>query len=412
MKLKKKLANKQVLVFLTILGPGIIAASAGNDAGGITTYAMVGAELQYKMLWAIFLMTFSLIIVQEMAARMGAVTGKGLSDLIREQFGVKSTFFAMLTLFTANVAVTTSEFAGIAASLELFNISKYVSVPVMALIIWLLVLKGTYQTVEKVFIAFSMLLLSYIVAGFMAKPDWSEVARHTFMPTVEWNSNFLTLFVGTVGTTIAPWMQFYLQSSIADKGITIKNYSYERIDTILGAIVADVIAFFIILSTASALYPHGITIESAKDAALALKPFVGTYAPIVFGIGLFGASVMAAAILPLSTSYAICEAFGWESGLDNKFEDAPVFFILYTVLIVIGACIVLFSSQLLVHIMLIAQVINGILVPVILIYMLKLTNNRRLMGEYVNSAIYNTIAWITVIFTIALTVLMFVFMFQ
>jgi Mn2+/Fe2+ NRAMP family transporter len=373
---------------------------------------MVGAELQYKMLWAIFLMTFSLIIVQEMAARMGAVTGKGLSDLIREQFGVKSTFFAMLTLFIANVAVTTSEFAGIAASLELFNISKYVSVPVMALIIWLLVLKGTYQTVEKVFIAFSMLLLSYIVAGFMAKPDWSEVARHTFMPTVEWNSNFLTLFVGTVGTTIAPWMQFYLQSSIADKGITIKNYSYERIDTILGAIVADVIAFFIILSTASALYPHGITIESAKDAALALKPFVGTYAPIVFGIGLFGASVMAAAILPLSTSYAICEAFGWESGLDNKFEDAPVFFILYTVLIIIGACIVLFSSQLLVHIMLIAQVINGILVPVILIYMLKLTNNRRLMGEYVNSAIYNIIAWVTVIFTIALTVLMFVFMFR
>ncbi|MDK2903734.1 MAG: hypothetical protein PWQ93_1653 [Clostridiales bacterium] len=412
MRLKKKLANKQVLVFLTILGPGIIAASAGNDAGGITTYAMVGAELQYKMLWAIFLMTFSLIIVQEMAARMGAVTGKGLSDLIREQFGVKSTFFAMLTLFTANVAVTTSEFAGIAASLELFNISKYVSVPVMALIIWLLVLKGTYQTVEKVFIAFSMLLLSYIVAGFMAKPDWSEVARHTFMPTVEWNSNFLTLFVGTVGTTIAPWMQFYLQSSIADKGITIKNYSYERIDTILGAIVADVIAFFIILSTASALYPHGITIESAKDAALALKPFVGTYAPIVFGIGLFGASVMAAAILPLSTSYAICEAFGWESGLDNKFEDAPVFFILYTALIIIGSCIVLFSSQLLVHIMLIAQVINGILVPVILIYMLKLTNNRRLMGEYVNSAIYNTIAWVTVIFTIALTVLMFVFMFR
>jgi Mn2+/Fe2+ NRAMP family transporter len=412
MKLKKKLANKQVLVFLTILGPGIIAASAGNDAGGITTYAMVGAELQYKMLWAIFLMTFSLIIVQEMAARMGAVTGKGLSDLIREQFGVKSTFFAMLTLFIANVAVTTSEFAGIAASLELFNISKYVSVPVMALIIWLLVLKGTYQTVEKVFIAFSMLLLSYIVAGFMAKPDWSEVARHTFMPTVEWNSNFLTLFVGTVGTTIAPWMQFYLQSSIADKGITIKNYSYERIDTILGAIVADVIAFFIILSTASALYPHGITIESAKDAALALKPFVGTYAPIVFGIGLFGASVMAAAILPLSTSYAICEAFGWESGLDNKFEDAPVFFILYTALIIIGSCIVLFSSQLLVHIMLIAQVINGILVPVILIYMLKLTNNRRLMGEYVNSAIYNTIAWVTVIFTIALTVLMFVFMFR
>jgi NRAMP (natural resistance-associated macrophage protein)-like metal ion transporter len=373
---------------------------------------MVGAELQYKMLWAIFLMTFSLIIVQEMAARMGAVTGKGLSDLIREQFGVKSTFFAMLTLFIANVAVTTSEFAGIAASLELFNISKYVSVPVMALIIWLLVLKGTYQTVEKVFIAFSMLLLSYIVAGFMAKPDWSEVARHTFMPTVEWNSNFLTLFVGTVGTTIAPWMQFYLQSSIADKGITIKNYSYERIDTILGAIVADVIAFFIILSTASALYPHGITIESAKDAALALKPFVGTYAPIVFGIGLFGASVMAAAILPLSTSYAICEAFGWESGLDNKFEDAPVFFILYTALIIIGSCIVLFSSQLLVHIMLIAQVINGILVPVILIYMLKLTNNRRLMGEYVNSAIYNTIAWVTVIFTIALTVLMFVFMFR
>lgn len=412
MKLKKKLTNKQVLVFLTILGPGIIAASAGNDAGGITTYAMVGAELQYKMLWAIFLMTFSLIIVQEMAARMGAVTGKGLSDLIREQFGVKSTFFAMLTLFIANIAVTTSEFAGIAASLELFNISKYVSVPVMALIIWLLVLKGTYQTVEKVFMAFSMLLLSYIVAGFMAKPDWSEVVRHTFMPTVEWNSNFLTLFVGTVGTTIAPWMQFYLQSSIADKGITIKNYSYERIDTILGAIVADVIAFFIILSTASALYPHGITIESAKDAALALKPFVGTYAPIVFGIGLFGASVMAAAILPLSTSYAICEAFGWESGLDNKFEDAPVFFILYTALIIIGSCIVLFSSQLLVHIMLIAQVINGILVPVILIYMLKLTNNRRLMGEYVNSAIYNTIAWVTVIFTIALTVLMFVFMFR
>jgi len=298
-KKKNKSFIKQLIIFLSVLGPGIISAAAGDDAGGIATYATVGAELQYKMLWAIFLMTFSLVIVQEMAASMGAVTGKGLSDLIREQFGVKSTFFAMLTLFIANIAVTASEFAGIAASLELLNISKYISIPIMAVIIWLLVIKGSYKIVERVFIGFSILLLSYIVAGFMAKPDWGQVLHYTFTPTIEFNSRYLTLFVGTVGTTIAPWIQFYLQSSIVDKGITIKNYSYERIDAILGAIIADIIAFFIILSTASTLYPHGITIESAKDAALALKPFAGDYAPLIFGLGLFGVSVMSAAILPL-----------------------------------------------------------------------------------------------------------------
>ncbi|TZE82796.1 Nramp family divalent metal transporter [Calorimonas adulescens] len=400
---------KNILTFLSIIGPGLVAAAAGDDAGGIATYATVGSAYGYKMLWGLLFMTFSLAVAQEMCSRMGTVTGKGLSALIREQFGVRWTFLAMLALLIANITIIISEFAGIAASMELFGISKYISVPIMAIIIWFIVIRGNYTSVEKFFLSLSLALFTYIITAFIVKPDWNIVLHDTFVPSFEWDRDFIQLFIGMVGTTIAPWMQFFLQSSIVDKGITIKHYKYERLDVYTGAIMADFIAFFIIVTTAATLNTHGISINTAADAAIALRPLAGKYATFLFGIGLFGASVMAASVLPLSTSYVICEAFGWESGLDNKFSEAPIFYSLYTILIIIGAGVITLFSVNLIEVMLVSQVINGILVPIILIFIIKLANNKELMGEYVNSKTFNIIAWITAVFIIILTVLLLLF---
>ena len=422
MKFMKNPKIKNVLLFLSVLGPGLITSSADNDAGGIATYASVGAAYGYKLLWGLILITISLAIVQEMCSRMGVVTGKGLSDLIREHFGVKMTLFAMVTLLIANVTTTIADFAGIAASSELIGTFtsfglpegfpiKYIIVPVMAVLLWLLVIKGSYKIVEKAFLVITLVFVAYVVSGIAAKPDWGMVVQNTFIPTFEWrDSKFILLFIATIGTTITPWMQFFLQSSVVDKGIDIKKYKYVRTEVLFGAFVTDFVSFFIIVSTAAAIYyqvgPRDI--QTASDAAAALRPLAGNYASILFAVGLFGASVLAASVLPLSTSYAICEAFGWESGIDKKWSEAKIFYGLYTALIIIGTVVVLLPDINLIKIMLISQEVNGILIPVILIYILKLINNKELMGEYVNTRTFNIIAWTTVIFIIALTVLLLV----
>ncbi len=407
---------RNIMLFLSVLGPGLITANADNDAGGIATYAQVGAAYGYKLLWSLILITISLGIVQEMCSRMGAVTGKGLSDLIREQFGVKLTLFAMVTLLIANITNIIADFAGIAASADLLlpgNImgipAKFIVVPLVAFFLWMLIIKGNYKQVEKAFLLLTLVFISYVISGVALKPDWGLILKSTFVPTFDFkDSKFILLFIGTIGTTITPWMQFFLQSSVVDKGINIKNYKYEKAEVLFGAFITDFISFFIIVSTAAVIYyrvgPREI--QTAGDAAIALKPLAGNYASLLFAVGLFGASVLAASVLPLSTSYAICEAFGWESGIDKKWNEAPVFFGLYTALIAAGAGIVLLPKINLIKIMLISQEVNGILLPVILVYMLKLINNKELMGEYVNSKGYNIVAWTTVIFVIALTLLL------
>lgn len=398
----------KLLLLLSIIGPGLVTANADNDAGGIATYASVGASFGYTMLWGLFLITISLAVIQEMCARMGVVTGKGLSALIRESFGVKMTFFAMIILFFANFSTTIAEFAGIAASLELFGIVKYISVPIFAFLVWLVITRGSYKKAERAFLILSLVYFTYIIAGFIVKPDWNQVIKNTFIPSFRWEQNFVFLFIAMIGTTITPWMQFYLQASVVDKGINIKHYRYVMVDVFTGAFITDFVAFFIIITTAATLYKAGISIQTASDAAMALKPLAGEYASQLFAIGLFGASLLGAHILPLSTAYAVTEAFGFENGLDKKFSEASVFYGLIAFLIITGSAIVLIPGLPLVRIMLISQEINGILLPVILIYMLKLTNDKEIMGEYVNSGFFNVIAWITVVFIIILTVILLV----
>lgn len=406
--MKKILSNrfKKILFIMTIIGPGLITVNAGNDAGGITTYASVGASYGYKMLWGLLLITFSLAVIQEMNARMAVVTGKGLSDLIREKFGVKLTFFAMTILLIANMGVVFGDFAGIAASLELFNISKYISIPIVSVGIWFLVTKGSYNKVENIFLLFTFVFFTYIISAFLTKPDWSYVARSMASPTIELNTGFLLTFIGMIGTTITPYMQFYLQSSIVDKKISISEYKYEKIDVYLGAFWGNAVAFFIIVCTAATLYKAGITITSAEEAAMALKPLAGEWAFILFGGGLFGASVLATAVIPLSTSYAICEAFGWESGVDNDYKDAPAFFGIYTGIIILGALFVLMPGISLIKIILVSQQIAGILSPIILTFMIILINDKRIMGEHVNNKTQNIISWATVIFIITLSIIL------
>lgn len=393
-------------MFLLILGPGLIAAIAGNDAGGTATYSIVGAKYGYHMLWMLILVGVSLIVIQEMCARMGVVTGKGLSDLIREEFGVRWTFFAMAILLVANIAVTISEFAGIAASLEIFGITRYISVPTMVMLIWFLMTRGSYKGVERIFIAMCFIYVSYIFSGIMAKPDWGLALRSTVTPSFSFDVNFILIAIAMVGTTVTPWMQFYLQSSVVEKGIKIKQYKYQRWDVILGSIIAVVIAFFIVVACAAVLYPRGIVIHEAKEAAMALRPFAGNYAYLLFALGLFASSTLGASILPLSSSYAICEAFGWENGISKKFDEAPIFYTLYTLLIVIGGGVVLLPNMHLISIMLFSQTANGILFPFILIFMLLLVNKKRLMGEYVNSKFNNIVAGATALVLILLTVIL------
>lgn len=407
-KIKSK-KIKKLFMILSIIGPGLITVNAGNDAGGVTTYAVVGASFGYSMLFGLLIITISLAVIQEMNARMAVVTGKGLADLIREEFGVKLTFFAMLILFIANFGVCAGDFAGIAASLELFGISKYISLPVVSIIIYLVVMKGNYSSTEKVFLSFTVIFFTYIITCFILKPDWPYIIKQCFVPQINFSKAYFITFVGMIGTTITPYMQFYLQSTIVDKGIGIEDYKYEKLDVYLGAVWGNLVSFFIIVCCAAALYKAGITINSAKDAALALKPLAGNYASVLFGIGLFGASTLGASIIPLSTTYAVCEAFGFERGIDNSFIEAPAFFGIFLSMIILSLIVVLLPNISLVKIMLFTQQVAGILCPVILIFMVVLTNKKRVMGKYINNKAQNVIIWCTVAFIIAMSLMIIVY---
>lgn len=397
-----------IFFWLAIIGPGIITANVDNDAGGITTYSLAGALYGYSLLWTLIPITLALIVVQEMVARMGTVTGKGLADLIREKFGVKTTFYLMMGVLIANLANTVGEFAGVAAAGEVFGISKYISVPLCALLVWWLVAKGTYKTVEKVFLTACVFYVAYIISGVMEKPPWTEVLQITVTPSFSFQPSYITMVIGIVGTTIAPWMQFYLQSSIVEKGIGVKDYKYSRLDVVIGCFVTDIVAWFIIVACAATLFQHHIQIETAKDAAIALRPLAGKYAASLFAFGLFNASVFAASFLPLSTAYSICEGMGLESGVNKAPAEAPWFYGLYFGLIFLGAGIVLFPNAPLIMMMYLSQVANGILLPFVLIYIQLLINDRRLMGNFVNSRWYNITAWITTWVMVGLTIMLVV----
>jgi Mn2+/Fe2+ NRAMP family transporter len=389
----------RILIFFAVVGPGFITANVDNDAGGIWTYSSAGAQFGHTLLWSLIPITIALIVVQEICARMGAVTGKGLSDLIREEFGLRITFFMMLGILIVNFGNIFAEFAGIAGSLELFGLSKNITVPLCAVIVWLIVVKGQYKSVEKVFLAASFFYLTYIFAGILAKPAWKDALIATVVPPPKHQllqRDYLFMFIATVGTTIAPWMQFYLQSSIVEKGVTRRQYKTSRLDVITGCIFTDIVAWFIIVACAATLYVHGYhKIADAKDAAQALHPLAGDYAYILFAMGLFNASLFAASILPLSTAYTVCEGLGFESGVGKRFSEAPVFYWLYTILIAAGAGVILIPNLPLVRISILSQVVNGIAIPVVLVFMLLLVNKKELMGEYVNSKLYNVIAWST-----------------
>ncbi|HTG80649.1 MAG TPA: Nramp family divalent metal transporter [Geobacteraceae bacterium] len=402
----RKVNRKNIILFLAILGPGIITANVDNDAGGVTTYSLAGAQFGYTLLWVMLPTTIALVVIQEMCARMGAVTGKGLSDLIRESFGVKVTFYVMIALFLTNMGNSVSEFAGIAASLEIFGISKYLSVPISSVLVWLLVVKGSYKVVEKVFLVACMVYVAYPIAAFMAGPKWDVILTATVVPTFKSDSAYLIALIGVVGTTIAPWMQFYQQSAVVEKGITIDQYNFSRLDVIVGCIMAIIVAFFIVVACASTIYVQGLKVETAADAAMALKPLVGRHASTLFAFGLFNASLFAACILPLSTAFYICEGMGWESGIDKDFRKAPQFFWLFTVIIILSAAMILLPGAPLLKIMFLSQVVNGAVLPFVLIFMLILINDRKLMGSYTNSRSFNLVAWVTVIVMIFLTLLM------
>lgn len=395
-----------LLIFFSILGPGIITGSVDNDAGGITTYSVAGAAYGYKLLWALIPCFIVLVIVQEMNARMGIVTGKGLADLIRENFGVRITFFIFIGLIIADMGNTATEFAGIAGSMQIFGVSKYISVPFAAIAVWILVVKGTYKTTEKLFLVFSLFLLSYIASAFLAKPDWHEIGIALIHPTIETNFDYVDTVVGMIGTTIAPWMQFYMQSAVIEKGLKIEDFKYEVWDVVVGSIITVIVAFFIIVACGATLNKSGIQIGEAKDAALALQPLAGAFASEIFAFGLFIASIFSATILPLATAFYICEAFGFEAGIDKSLKEAPEFFTLFTIIILVGIIIILIPGAPLIEITLGSQVINGILLPVVLVCMMLMVNNKEIMGEYVNGRVKNAIGWITIIVLIILTLIL------
>jgi NRAMP (natural resistance-associated macrophage protein)-like metal ion transporter len=404
----KSMKNWRVIAILSVIGPGFIAGNAGNDAGGIATYSIVGAHEGYGLLWALILNTVALAVVQEMSARMGVVTGKGFADLVREQFGVRVTLAVMALFVFANLTVTIAEFAGIAASMELFAVSKYISLPVGAFLVWVAVVKGNFRQVERFLLAISLVYLTYVISGFMANPPWKAVAREIILPRVRLDQNYILLFITMVGTTITPYMQFYLQSAVVDKGVRIEDYRYARYDVYAGAFMTGFIAFFIILATGTILHPAGVAVDSAEHAAQALQPLAGEFASHLFALGLLNASFLAALVLPLATAYGLSEAFGWESGISKSFKEAPQFLGFYTAFIVLGAGVILIPKVPLMKIMFLSQTINGILLPIVLVIMLKLVNDRTIMGEYVNSKRMNIITWITVSILILLTVLLVV----
>lgn len=398
----------RLLAFFAIFGPGFITANVDNDPGGILTYSQAGAKFGYALLWTLIPTTIALIIVQEMAARMGAVTGKGLSDLIREEFGFRATFFTMLILGIADFGNIMAEFAGIASGMGLFGVSKYYAVPIGAALVWIMVVRNSYKPVERILIGFSLIYFAYVVSAFLSHPDWGKAVHDTVVPTISKSSDYLVVVIGLIGTTITPWMQFYLQASIVEKGIGKKQYPLSRWDVILGCIITDVVAFFIVLACAATLYPAGIhNISDAAEAADALKPLAGEWASLLFAIGLVNAGLLSAAILPLATAYNICEGLGFESGINKKFSEAPGFYWLYTCLIAFGAGVVLIPHIPLLKVILYSQVVNGVLLPFLLIFMLVLVNKKELMGEYRNSRVINVVAWSTCAILIVLSLAWF-----
>jgi NRAMP (natural resistance-associated macrophage protein)-like metal ion transporter len=388
------------------MGPGIITASVDNDANGIATYSVAGAHYGYGLLWLLPVIAICLYMVQEMCARMGMVTGKGLASLIRGAYGFRITFFAMIVLIIANLANTVGDFAGVAASLEIFGISRYISVPLAGFFAWYLILKGTYKTVEKIFLFGCFLYITYVISGFMSKPAWGIALQNIAIPHLQLKKDYIILAIAVIGTTIAPWMQFYQQAAVVDKKLKIKDYFYEKVDIIFGTTVTNIVAFFIIVACASTLFIHNIRVDSAADAAVALAPLAGKYASIMFAIGLFNAGIFSVCIIPLSTAYAVCEAFGWEQGVDRTYKQAPEFINIYTGMIVIGGALILWPKAPLVKIMVLSQAVNGFLLPVIMIFMMLLINNSRIMGKYVNSKLYNWIAWIITSLLVLLSVIL------
>jgi NRAMP (natural resistance-associated macrophage protein)-like metal ion transporter len=409
-RIKQKGSNffRHLAIFFAILGPGIITGSVDNDAGGITVYSVAGATYGYGLIWTLIPSFIVLVVIQEMNARMGIVTGKGLSDLIRENAGLKLTFFIFIGLLLSNIGNTTTEFAGVAGSMEIFGVSKYISVPAVALMVWFLVVKGTYKIAERIFLIFSVSLLSYVVSALMSKPHWEEIGSSIIHPQLEMNTQSLAMVIALVGTTIAPWMQFYMQSTVIEKGLKMKNFKYTLIDITVGCVVTVVVAFFIMVACGSTLHPIGMVINEAKDAALALKPLAGKLASQVFAFGLFVASVFSATILPLATAFYVSEAFGFEAGIDKKWDEAKEFYTLYTGILIISAIIILIPNAPLIQISIWSQVINGVLLPVVLVSMILLINNKKIMGIYVNKPLQNVIGWTAVVVLVTLSITLIV----
>ncbi len=407
-KISKTPFWRNLAIFLAIVGPGIVTGSVDNDAGGITTYSVAGATYGYNLLWTMIPAFIVLFVVQEMNARMGIVTGKGLADLIRENAGLKVTFFIFVGLLLADLGNTTTEFAGVAGSMEIFGVSKYISVPIVAVAVWFLVVKGTYKLAEKIFLIFSLFLLTYVVSAIMGKPNWSEIGTAIIHPQAKVDFDYIFLIVGIIGTTIAPWMQFYMQSAVIEKGLTVEDYKYTIWDVAIGSLATIIVAVSIIIACASTLHVNNIQITEAKDAAMALKPFAGEFASQIFALGLFVASVFSATILPIATAFYVCEAFGFEAGIDKTWDEAPQFYWLFTGIIGIAAAIILIPNAPLISIILWSQLINGILLPVVLICMMVLINDKDIMGEYVNNPFTNIVGWGTAIILITLSTMLLV----
>jgi len=397
---------RSILLFLAILGPGIVTGSVDNDAGGITTYSVAGAVYGYRLLWTLIPSFLLLVVVQEMNARMGIVTGKGLADLIRENFGVRVTLFIFLGLVAADIGNTATEFAGVAGSLMVFGVSKYISVPIVAVGVWLLVTKGNYRTAERIFLFFSFCLLSYIVSAILGKPDWSKIGQAFLNPAMHFDRAYLAMVLGIVGTTIAPWMQFYMQSAVIEKRIKVKDYKYELWDVIIGCTATVVVAFFIMVACAATLHKNGLVINEAKDAAVALKPFAGAFAAQLFAFGLFIASVFSATILPLATAFYVCEAFGFEAGINKKIQEAPQFYALFGFIMTVAVLIILIPGAPLIAITIWSQIINAMLLPVVIFSMIRMVNNKKIMGEHVNNKFQNIVGWAGTIILVTLTVMM------
>jgi Mn2+/Fe2+ NRAMP family transporter len=404
---RTRVTRRRLAVFLAVVGPGLITSNVDNDAGGITTYSQAGAQFGYALLWLIIPLTIVLYVSEEMCARMGVVTGKGLSDLVREEFGFRSTFFMMLAALGVDLGNTVAEFAGVAAAMQIFHVSKYISVPLAGIVVWYLVMRGTYRQVEKIFLVACGFYLAYVVSAFLAKPDWLFAAKQTVVPTLHWDAGYLLMVTGLIGTTVAPWQFFYLQAGFVEKRVGPRQYKHARADVLVGSISCMVIVFFIIVCTGATLHVHGLThITDAAEAAQALIPLAGKYAGYLFAFGLLNASLFAASILPLSTAHVICEGLGFEAGIDRKFNDAPIFYGLYTALIVVGAGIIMIPGAPLLKILLLSQVANGVWLPVALIFILLLVNRRDLMGKQTTSRAFNAVGWATVVVMIAVTLVL------